>query len=253
MNNIKSYKSENIIYPHGFFTRLGGFSIGELEGLNFGGKFGETADAKIKNNKLLADAFNIAPENIVLTNQKHTADILILGQNSPEQADAIVTNKPGKLIGVITADCCPILMIDKTHNVISAIHAGWRGAFKDIIKNAVNAMCNLGANKAHIKAAIGPTISQESYEVDETFYNEFINKDIQYKKFFDSSKKENHFQFNLPSFIENEIANQGVSNINNIGIDTYSNANEFYSCRRSHHNGTNIFGNQFSGIMIPEF
>lgn len=170
------------------------------------------------------------PEETILLHQIHSNKILTITQNSkiPEndevKADAIVTNKKNLTIAIKTADCVPILLFSPdSRGIIAAIHAGWRGAKDNIIKNAIYEMQKLGTKIENIQSIIGPCIRQESYQISEEFYQDFINKDPNFEKFFIEDKsKTGHFLFNLPEFVKEKLQKEGISQIKDDLIDTYS-------------------------------
>lgn len=183
---------------------------------------------------------NISATNILMLNQVHGIEVVIIDspekiygtQNLPK-ADGLVTNLPNIALGIFTADCSPILFFDEEKKIIGAAHAGWRGAKLGIVDSIVFAMKKLGAK--NIKAQIGPMIQQESYEVSQDFFDDFLQDDLENKKFFQSGKKPNKHLFNLPQYIEEKLRIAGISEIENCQIDTYKNSEKFFSFRRSTH------------------
>jgi polyphenol oxidase len=183
---------------------------------------------------------NISATNILMLNQVHGAEVVIIDapekiydtQNLPK-ADALVTNLSNIALGLFTADCSPILFFDEEKKIIGAAHAGWRGAKLGIIDSTVLAMKKLGAK--NIQAKIGPMIQQESYEVSQDFFNDFLEESAENKKFFQSGKTSDKYLFDLPKYIEQKLRAAGISKIENCQIDTYKNAEKFFSFRRSTH------------------
>lgn len=180
-------------------------------------------------------------ENILLLNQIHSNKVItitkkseIYGTQNLPKLDAIVTNLENITIGVVTADCAPILLSDIENNVIAAIHAGWRGAKLGIIENAIAAMRNIGAK--NITANIGPMILQQSYEVSKDFLPDFCNENPQNKQFFkENLQKQGKYFFDLNAYVINKLKIAEISKINNLNIDSYSNDKDFFSFRRSTH------------------
>lgn len=170
---------------------------------------------------------------------------IALGKQVPE-ADAIVTNVKNLIIGVVTADCVPIILHDEVSNIIAAIHAGWRGARHNIIANAVSAMINFGSESGNIKAIIGPAIRQQSYEVSKEFYDDFLAEKLTNQKFFIPSIKSDFWMFDLVAYVKEKLAMQGVSKILDQEIDTYSNPEKFFSYRRAFHLAKKELGRNFS-------
>jgi polyphenol oxidase len=169
------------------------------------------------------------PKETLLIHQIHSNKILTITnylktpKNDEIKADAIVTNQKNLIIGIKTADCVPILLFCPDNDgIIAAIHAGWSGAKDNIISNAINEMQKLGAKAKNIESIIGPCIRQESYQISEEFYQDFIDEDLNFKKFFIEDKsKEKHFLFNLPEFVKEKLQKEGISKIKDDLIDTY--------------------------------
>ena len=196
--------------------------------------------------------------NIAFVNQIHSTEICVIDdvkkihgtQNLPK-ADAIVTNLPGLAIGIVTADCGPILLRDLQAQVIAAVHAGWRGARFGIIAAAVREMQKLGANIAQISADIGPMIHQESYRVGPEFIEEFLVESAENKKFFIEDKSSpGYYLFDLPGYVKEKLQQQNIKNIQDINIDTYANYKNYASYRKATHDKVADFGRNISLIMI---
>lgn len=205
------------------------------------------------NKRVKEEGFNIS--NILLLNQIHGADVMIIdrsdkiyGDEGLPKCDAIVTNQKNIAIGVITADCGPILFFDEENSIVAAAHAGWRGAKLGVILQTVKAMESLGAK--NIKAIIGPMIAQNSYEISKDFFTDFINEDSSFSSFFKNGEKEGKFLFNLPKFIEKKLEEAGVKNIENQNIDTYTGEENLFSFRRSTHKNETDCGRNISLISI---
>jgi YfiH family protein len=172
----------------------------------------------------------------------------IYGDQGLPNIDAIVTNLKNVAIAIVTADCSPILFYDEKYNIIGAAHAGWKGAKSGVIKNTVEAMRNLGAK--NIKVKIGPMIQQESYQVSQEFYDEFVNEDSDNKRFFIDGKEEGKYMFDLASYVEKKIKEEGIKEIDNPRTDTYKDEEKFFSFRRSIHKGESDCGRNISLVMI---
>jgi YfiH family protein len=195
--------------------------------------------------------------NMLFVNQIHGAEIVVVdakekihGDQNLPKADGLVTNLPNIAIGIITADCAPILLFDEEKNVIAAIHAGWRGAKLGVISAAVEKMKKLGAQK--ISAIIGPMIQQKSYEVSQEFFDDFTSENQANKKFFIDGLKADKHLFDLPSYVEEKLCEAGISEIKNERIDTYENEQNLFSFRRSTHRGEKDCGRNVSVIMIDK-
>ncbi len=195
--------------------------------------------------------------NSLFLNQVHSSEVVVIdaaekihgNQNLPK-GDALVTNLSNVVIGVITADCAPILFIDSEERIIAAAHAGWRGAKSGIIEATVAAMKNLGAK--NIKAIIGPMISQDSYQISQEFFDDFVAEDETNKRFFVKGVSADKYQFDLPSYVEKKLRDEEVAEIENLRIDTYKNDRDFFSFRRSTHLGEKDCGRNVSVIGMGE-
>lgn len=239
--------------PHGFLGRRGRVSQGACSGLNVGLGSKDDPERVRANRRLAVEA--VAPDaRLVTLHQVHSgAAIAVTGpyrDDARPRADALVTDRAGLLLGILTADCTPVLLADSEAGVIGAAHAGWKGALGGVIDNTVAEMEKLGADRARIVAAIGPTIAQKSYEVDEAFFRLFTGEDGAHERFFLSGKP-GHYQFDLEGFVVSRLAAAGLGQIEALGLDTYSNADRFYSYRRSIHRGEPDYGRQIALIGLP--
>ncbi len=199
----------------------------------------------------------ISFQPIILVNQIHSSDVLVINDQSKipsatnrPKADAIVTNLKNLIIGLFTADCMPILFFDEKNSVIAAAHAGWLGAFKNIADNTIAKMLEIGAKIENIKVIIGPTIRQESYEISQEFYDRFVGENSENKKLFIRGKRAEHYLFDLPGYVKEKLQKAGIKNILDEKIDTYSNAEKLFSYRRSTHLGEADCGRNISVIQI---
>ena len=186
---------------------------------------------------------------LVRVKQVHSAEVAFASEAlaGEVEADALVTDQPGLLLGIVTADCAPVLLVDPAVGVIGAAHAGWRGAHGGILENTVTAMERLGAERARILAAIGPTIAQASYEVDDAFRALFAEGgDVFFRP-----GREGHWQFDLPTYVAHRLRAAGVAQIEWLGEDTYSQPDRFFSFRRATHLGEDTGGRQLSVIGLP--
>jgi len=230
---------------HGFFQSGGG---AHQYGYGGEGDVQEIARIRAQAADTLAKG---AP--IVTPHQVHSPDVVTVTepwQDTPEGrpvGDAVVTNQAGIALGIVTADCGPLLFADTKAGVIGAAHAGWRGAHAGVLENTIAAMEVLGANRSNIAAAIGPTIAQASYEVDAGFRAEFSEKDC---VFFAAGQREGHFQFNLPAYIARRLANAGIGSVQDLALDTYREEESFYSFRRATHREEPNYGRQISVIAL---
>lgn len=186
---------------------------------------------------------------LVRLRQIHSADVVIMREvgGDVRQGDAMVTDRRGIMLGVVTADCAPVLLADQAAGIVGAAHAGWRGARAGVIENTVQAMESLGARRGSIAAAIGPTIAQCSYEVDPEFRARFDAED---GTFFQSGK-DDRLQFDLPSYVAHRLRSTGITRIEDLALDTYADATRFCSYRRATHLGEPTDGRQLSVIALP--
>jgi polyphenol oxidase len=239
--------------PHGFLGRRGGVSTGVCAGLNVGLGSGDERDAIYENRRRAIEA--VAPgTELVTLHQVHSGKALAVTAPFPDDArppaDALVTDRPGLALGILTADCTPVLFGDREAGVIGAAHAGWKGAIGGVIDAAVEAMERLGAERRRIVAAIGPTIARKSYEVDEGFFRTFTADHPENERFFSDGRPGRH-QFDLEGFVVSRIASAGVPVIEALGLDTYSDPDRFFSYRRATHRGEPDYGRQVSLIALP--
>ena len=247
----KLQKFENI--SHGFFNRIGGKSKGIYKSLNCGPGSNDENINVINNLKIVKKKISKKSKNIFLLHQVHSSKFLFIDKNSKInkkkiKADAVITNKKKLPIGILTADCVPILVYDHKNNIIAAIHAGWKGAYKDIVVKVINFMLKKGCNAKNIYVAIGPCISQNNYNVKDDFLKKFVKKDKKNKIFF--KKKRNILYFNLPNFIKSQLKSMKISNIDHINIDTFNSKNNYFSARRSLKLKHDDYGRNISIIMI---
>ena len=239
--------------PHGFLGRRGGVSTGHCAGLNVG--FGSNDDraAIMENRRLAVEA--VAPgARLVTVYQVHSADAVLAEAPWPEDgrphADAMVTDRPGLALAILTADCTPVLLADREAGVIGGAHAGWKGAFAGVIESVTAAMEKLGARRERIAAAIGPVIARRSYEVDEAFFRRFLDAEPADERFFSPGREGRH-QFDLEACVLARLAATGIRRAEALGLDTYSDPDRFFSYRRATHRGEPTYGRQFSIIALP--
>ena len=206
--------------PHGFSTRAG------LES---------------------ADVLPGAP--LVRLKQVHSVDVCVMREAGGEvrEGDAMVTDRPGLLLGIVTADCAPVLFADAEAGVVGAAHAGWKGARAGVLEATLEAMESLGADRVRVTAVIGPTIAQASYEVDEAFRAQFETAD---ERFFVTGR-EAYWQFDLPAYVAHRLEMAGTGRIADLALDTYTDEARFFSYRRATHRGEPTAGRQISAIALP--
>jgi YfiH family protein len=239
--------------PHGFLGRRGGVSTGICSGLNVGLGSKDDPKAVLANRRLAVEA--VAPDaQLVTLHQVHSGNAIEVDAPFPDEArphaDALVTDRPGLALGILTADCTPVLFADTGAGVVGAAHAGWKGAIGGVVESTVAAMERLGAQRDRIVAAVGPTIARKSYEVDEGFMRTFVERDPEHERFF-SDGRAGHYQFDLEGFVVCRVAAAGVHRVEALGIDTYSDPDRFFSYRRATHLREPDYGRQISIIAVP--
>ena len=252
---LKIFKSKNLqSVKHGFFGSSGGVSTGIYSSLNMSEK---TSDSDVNintNRKLVMEKLEISNQKVFFPNQQHTSSVMLIDERTDlakakdMPADAVITNIKGIGIGVLTADCCPILVHESESGIILAIHAGWKGALAGICQNALNCLLDLGVNIEKCSVAMGPTISSKCYEVKIDFVKFFLKTDPYFEKFF--IKKDDKYFFDLSSFIRSRFNLFGVYDIVDLGLCTYENQELFFSNRRAYHNSDRDFGRMASIISL---
>lgn len=244
---------------HGFLGRRGGVSTGVVCGLNVGlgtiGAGGDEAGA-VAENRARAAAAVMPGGRLVTVYQVHSALCVAAeawSDAARPHADALVTDQPGLLLGILTADCAPVLLADRQANggrgVVAAAHAGWKGALAGVTDGTVAAMVALGARESRISAAVGPCIAQGSYEVDEAFFANFRAGDAGNARFFNAGRP-GHWQFDLAGYVAHRLARAGVGQVEVLGQDTYAAPDRFYSFRRATHLAEPAYGRQISLIGL---
>ncbi len=239
---------------HGFFTRIGGVSTGIYAGLNCGLGSGDSPESTTQNRTRVADYLNVAPAHLCGVYQIHSNTAVEISAPTAGviKADALVTNRTGLALGVLTADCAPILFYAPSggiSGVIAAAHAGWKGALFGVIENTVALMERLGAVRGEISAVVGPCISATNYQVGLDFYTEFITQDPDYSAFFVADGTE-HYRFNLPAFCLSQLAKAGIKSADWTGECTYAQPEKFYSYRRATHQKEADYGRQITAISL---
>lgn len=239
---------------HGFFTRKGGVSEGLYAGLNVGIGSDDDREKVIENRTRVAAWFGLPVEKLATVHQVHSPDVFVVDETyagERPKVDAMVTSVPGVALGVLAADCGPILFADGENGVIGAAHAGWKGALTGVLENTIEAMISLGAARENITAVLGPSIGPASYEVGPEFVERFLGYDPSYEAFFTSSSNTGHSMFDLPSLTIRRLRAAGVR-AGSLGLDTYPDAERFYSYRRTTHAKEPDYGRQISAIALRE-
>jgi len=237
---------------HGFLGRRGGVSTGVHAGLNVGIGSDDNPDA-VTENRARATAAVLPAARLVTLYQVHSADAVTVIEPFADalrpRADAMVTDRPGLALGILTADCAPVLLADREAGVVGAAHAGWKGALGGVTDSTLLAMEALGARRERIAAAIGPCIARASYEVDDAFARRFETDDPANERFF-SEGRPGHFRFDLEAYVAARLAAAGVGRIEMLGLDTYADPDRFFSYRRATHRSEPGYGRQISIIGL---
>lgn len=236
---------------HGFFGREGGVSAGIYASLNCGPGSKDDPAHVASNRARVAGALGMRPDRLCTLYQIHSAAVQVVEQpweGTPPQADAMVTKTPGVLLGILTADCAPMLFADVQAGVIGAAHAGWKGAVGGVVENTVTAMESLGAERERIVAVVGPTIAQASYEVGAEFIARFAAEDQ--ARFFVPAARAEHYQFDLPGFVVQSAQRAGIAQVESLGLDTCANPTQYFSYRRTTLAGEPDYGRQISSIAL---
>ena len=241
---------------HGFFTREGGVSGGVFASLNCG--LGSADDpARIGENRARAMArLDLDGAALVTAYQCHSADCVTVtapwGRGAAPRADALATSRPGVALGILTADCAPVLFADAHAGVIGAAHAGWRGALGGVLEAAVTAMATLGAARERTVAAVGPCIGPGSYEVGPEFFGAFRKADEANTALFAPSERDGHYMFDLPRYVARRLSRLGLAGVARLAHDTCADADRFFSYRRACHRGERDHGRLLSAIALAE-
>jgi YfiH family protein len=243
--------------PHGFFGKVGGVSKGIFDSLNCGLGSSDDKQSVMKNRSIVANELSLNEEQLLTLNQIHSSKCIYVEElfdltNKPE-ADAFVTDKSNILLGILTADCAPVLFSGRrpdSSKVIGAAHAGWKGAFGGILENTLHEMQELGAEISSISVCIGPCIQQKSYEISNEFYDVFIEQDSENKLFFKDGGKQNSKYFDLPGYIKNRLRKFKLHSVSAINDDTYELDQNYYSYRRTIHRNEEDYGRQVSVIKL---
>jgi len=237
--------------PHGFLGRRGGVSTGATASLDLGRRGAETIGPALAENRRRAVAAVLPGAALCTPYQVHGIAVATVGDEWDEDArppaDALVTDRPGVLLGILTADCAPVLFADRHAGVVGAAHAGWKGALGGVTDATLGAMEALGADRARIVAAVGPCIARASYEVDTGFLRRFCEADPENERFFADARTD-HYQFDLEAYVVNRLAAAGVGRVEALGRDTYAEADAFFSYRRATHRAEGDAGRQIAII-----
>jgi len=239
---------------HGFFTRAGGVSSGLYASLNGGVGSQDDAGKVVENRARMAAALGVEPRRLLTAYQTHSPNVVVAEapwttENRP-LADAIVTRMRALAIGVTTADCGPVLFAEPRAGVIGAAHAGWRGALTGVIEATIAAMERLGAAQRQIRAAIGPMIRQGNYEVGPDLVEGFRAEDPASSRFFRPARRDRHAMFDLAGYIAARLKRAGISEVEDVGLCTYADPEQFFSYRRTTHRAEADYGRHVNAIAL---
>lgn len=241
-------------FSHGFFTRCGGVSTGVYQSLNCGFGSNDDKGSVAENRAIVLRELQAETHQLITPYQQHTTNVVIAEHGwEPDKApvaDAIVTTVPQLAIGILTADCAPVLFMEPEAGIIGAAHAGWRGALGGVLENVIDVMTDLGGTKENILATVGPTISVKHYEIGPEFMDVFIRECGENEKFFVKNEDTNKFHFNLTGFIISRLKSKGLNLVDTLNYCTYENESLFFSYRRNFHNSIGDYGRQISAIII---
>jgi YfiH family protein len=237
---------------HGFLGRRGGVSTGVVAGLNVGTGSADDPQAIAENRRRASEAV-LPGGRLVAVYQIHSPDAVAVIEPFEDRlrprADALVTDRPGLALGILTADCAPVLLADREAGVVGAAHAGWKGAIGGVTDSTIALMETLGAKRECITAAVGPCIARASYEVNDGFFRRFAEVDPANERFF-ADGRPGHYQFDLEAYVAHRLAAAGIRTVETLGLDTYSHEDRFYSFRRATHRGEPVSGRQIAIIGI---
>jgi YfiH family protein len=253
MITLDSLKGLNGI-RHGFLTRQGGVSDGLYASLNCGLGSKDDQDAVVENRARALRQAGLEPSSLATAYQVHSAKVAVVEEDWNEserpQVDGLVTRTRGKSLGILTADCVPVLFADPEAGVIGAAHAGWKGAVGGVLQETVASMARLGATRNRIRAAVGPAIAQKSYEVGPEFPQAFIDRDRANARFFSTATRCRHFMFDLVGYVERELTALGLAAVAVAGNDTCAEEDDFFSYRRTTLAKEPDYGRQISLIGL---
>ena len=239
---------------HGFFCRQGGVSRGLYASLNCGYGSGDDADLVRENRTRAAAWFGAQEADLVNVYQVHSAEAVQVKtpwtRADAPKADAMATNVSGIVLGVLAADCVPVLLADTQAGVIGAAHSGWKGAIDGVLASVVASMEGLGAERSRLRAAVGPCIAQAAYEVGPEFHARFLQQSRDNARYFAPSRRDQHWQFDLPGYVSARLSALGLGAVEALDACTYTNEDRFFSYRRTTHRREPDYGRNLSAIML---
>jgi YfiH family protein len=239
---------------HAFFTRRGGISVGPYDSLNCGFGSGDATESVTRNRAIAMQRLGLPADRLVTCHQIHSAAVVTIEKpwtrEAAPHADGMVTRQPDIALGVLTADCAPILLQDPVAKVIGAAHGGWRGALGGVVEATLKGMEVLGAERTRIRAGIGPCIAASSYEVGPEFPQQFLSEDAASAFYFTSALRSGHFMFDLPGYIEHRLGRAGIAIVERACYDTVAEEQRFFSYRRACLRGAPAYGRGLSAIVL---
>jgi polyphenol oxidase len=251
---IRSAALELTGISHGFFTREGGHSSGIFASLNCGLGSGDDLAVVTKNRALVALQLGVSDSSLISAFQVHSADVIDVTAPFSERpkVDGLVTKTRGLALGILTADCGPVLFADEKAQVIGACHAGWKGALAGVTNNVILAMEKLGASRQNIVAVLGPTISKMNYEVGPEFTKPFLQQHPDHQIYFTPSVKAGHYMFDLPHYLCDKMRRFGIGDVQDLAVCTYADEKRFFSYRRATHRHEQDYGRLISAIALDD-
>tara|TARA_B100001175_G_scaffold11692_1_gene9129 strand:+ start:66 stop:827 length:762 start_codon:yes stop_codon:yes gene_type:complete len=238
---------------HCFFSRKNGFSKGLYQSLNCGLGSMDDKENIMKNLKFVENKIGCKDQSLITLNQIHSSKVVYFENEDSIKnkidADAMVTKVKNIALGILTADCASVLFYNPQKKIIGCAHSGWKGALNGIVKNTVEKFNELDCKNDELIVAVGPCLAKKNFEVKNDFYEKFMLKNYKNNDFFEK-KNNNSYLFNLRSFINKELRDLGINNVENIEIDTYEDSENFYSYRRSCHQGEKDYGRCISVILM---
>ncbi len=239
---------------HGFFTRRGGHSRGVFRSLNCGPGSGDDRKAVLRNRATVEECMQLPTGNLLTVHQYHSPVVATVTEpwamETAPQADAMVTNRPNVGLGILTADCVPVLFADPRNGVVGAAHAGWKGAAGGVLQATLAAIEASGGDRASTTAGTGPCIRQTSYEVGEDMRQQFLDNDGANERYFANGERDGHYQFDLAGFVVDTLRSAGAAVVDDTGNDTYVEEGDFFSFRRTTHRQEPDYGRQISVISL---
>ena len=250
IHNLKSKLLEE--FPHGFFLRQGGVSTGPFESLNCDLNSNDEKSSILSNRAMIAKNMGLEPSNLITLKQVHSSKVIKIEtpvDSNLIEGDAMVTSSEGIGLGILTADCAPVMFTENKARIIGIAHVGWRGALDSVIENTILKMIELGAEIKFLNAVIGPCIQKENYEIGAEFLERFLNKDPNHLKYFNTDGNEKIW-FDLPGLILKKLLSIGITTTENLGQCTFALSDDFFSHRRNQKNNLGDCGRMISAIKI---